>query len=306
MTAYNSMPYLEAAVDSILNQTYQDFEFIIVNDGSTDENMKAYLDGIQDKRVRVFHEPNRGTAGGSNFGLKQCTRKYIARMDADDISLPNRLEVQVDFMENNPDVALVGSQIQVIGAKSTGLEISIPCEHDEIYQALLDLNHGMNHGSCFYRNELIQKIDGYWKVHKFYDDWDMFLRMGEQGKLANLPIVLYQYRTLSTSLVGSRLAEMRNYFAFAVECAKRRKSGDPSLTKAEFDQELKKRPFWTRQIEAIGNYALNQYRIANAEICNGKKLLGYSRLGFAAICSPARTMNRVSRILSVRKHRRAT
>ena len=97
MTAFNGMPYLQPAVESILNQTFNDFEFIIVNDGSTEESTREYLDSITDPRVKVFHEPNRGTAGGSNFGLQHCTRKYVARMDADDISLPTRLAEQYEF-----------------------------------------------------------------------------------------------------------------------------------------------------------------------------------------------------------------
>jgi len=304
MTVYNGMPYLKPAVDSILEQTYSDFEFIIVNDGSTEESTRDYLDSIEDPRVKVFHEPNRGTAGGSNFGLQHCKRKYVARMDADDISLPTRLEEQYEFMEANPEVSLVGTQLRIIGEEKLGIEVQIPTTHDEIYSALLTLDHGMNHGSCFYRNELIQKIGGYWKVHKFNDDWDMFLRMGEVGKLANLPKVLFYYRTLPGSLVGSRWREMREYFQYAVDCANRRKSGEEIQTPKAFFAKLANRPWLARVTESMGIYSLAQYRIATAEICAENKVRGYSRLAWAAMCSPKRTFNRIWRILTVGKQKK--
>ena len=299
MTAFNGMPYLQPAVESILNQTFDDFEFIIVNDGSTEESTREYLDSITDPRVRVFHEPNRGTAGGSNFGLQHCTRKYVARMDADDISLPTRLAEQYEFMQANADVSLVGTQLRIIGEENLGIEVQMPTDHDSIYSALLTLDHGMNHGSCFYRNELIKKIGGYWDVHKFHDDWDMFLRMGEVGRLANLPKILFHYRTLPSSLVGSRWREMREYFQYSVDCANRRAAGQAERSPEEFFETLAKRPWLTRATESLGIYSLAQYRIATAEICAQQKVRGYSRLAWAAICSPKRTLNRVARILSL-------
>lgn len=296
MTAYNAGKYLKPAVDSILTQSFSDFEFVIVNDGSTDGS-SAYLNSIRDPRVKVFNEPNRGTAGATNFGLPFCSRKYVLRMDADDISFPERLGRQYEFMEQHPEVALVGTQVQMIGETRTGLGIAMPLDHDSIMNALMQLNHGMCHGSCMFRNALIRKIDGYWDLHHTYDDWDMFLRISEHGKLANLPDVLYQYRLLPTSLVGSRSLEMRAYYQYAVNRAIRRRDGKPHQSIEEFFLEHRKRPWLRRKLETIGVYALDQYRVANGEICDGEKLRGYSRLAWSAVCSPNRTINRLSRIL---------
>lgn len=299
MTAYNAMPYIELAVQSILDQTFTDFELVIVNDGSKDDTAQ-YLDNIKDPRVKVFHEVNRGTAGASNFGLQYCGRKYIARMDADDVSLPTRLEKQHAFLEANPDVALVGSQTQIFGEKGMGMKIEIPTAHEQIYESLLKLNHGMAHGTCIYRNELIKKIDGYWKHHRTFDDWDMFLRMADHGKLANLPEVLYQYRTLPSSLVGSRLEEMRSYFWYAVDRAKRRRAGESEISPEEFLSKFNNRPWIHRVSDKLGIYALNQYRLATAEQCDGHPVRAFVRLGWAAMCSPKRTLNRLGRIYSSR------
>lgn len=297
MTAYNAGKYLQPAVESILNQSFRDIEFVIVNDGSTDRTA-AYLDSIEDSRVKVFHEHNRGTAGATNFGLQFCTRKYVMRMDADDISMSSRAEKQYQFMESNPDVALVGTQVQMIGDEKPGWEIALPLSHDRIVSALMNLHHGMCHGSSMFRNELIQQIGGYWKEHRTYDDWDMFLRISEHGTLANLPEVLYQYRLLPSSLVGSNSLEMRAYYQYAVDRAMRRKEGRPAEPVEVFLNQHYSRPWMKRKMESIGVYALDQYRVANSEICHGSIVKGYGRLAWAAFCSPKRTVNRISRTLA--------
>lgn len=297
MTTYNAMPYLPASVESILGQTYENFELIIIDDGSTDDS-RDYLDSLTDVRVKTFHEKNRGTAGASNFGLQHCRRKYIARMDADDISMPTRLEKQYAFMEANEHVSLVGSQIQVVGEKGLGMVIAIPTEHKAITDALLALNHGMNHGSCMYRNELIKQLDGYWKKYHTFDDWDMFLRMSEVGELANLPEVLYQYRTLPSSLVGSQFYKMRKYQSYANECLRMRRAGSPEPILEDFLRKYDERPWYAKMLEVVDNYALHQYRRAVSEICVNQKLQGYSRLAFAGLCSPSRALQRIRRELT--------
>ena len=299
MTAYNAMPYLRASVESILDQTFENFELVIINDGSTDDS-RDYLDSLTDVRVKIFHEKNRGTAGASNFGLQHCRRKYIARMDADDISLPTRLEKQYAFLEANEHVSLVGSQIQVVGEERLGMVIAIPTEHETIMEALMSLNHGMNHGSTMYRNELIKNLDGYWKKHHTFDDWDMFLRMSEVGQLANLPEVLYQYRTLPSSLVGSQFYEMRKYLRYANACLLMRQAGKPEPVLEDFLREYDERPWYSKLLDVFDNYALSQYRRGVSEICVNQKLQGYSRLALAGLCSPSRTLQRIRRELNTK------
>lgn len=297
MTTYNAMPYLPAAVESILSQTFTDFELIIVNDGSTDEASRAYLDTLTDPRIEVFHQPNSGTAVAANLGLQHCSRKYIARMDADDISLPTRLQTQYDFMEANPEVAMAGSQLRVLGEKNIGFQVHLPLDHEAIYQALLRLNHGLCHGTSFFRNQLARELGGYWDVHGHHDDLDLTLRMADKGRLANLPDVLYLYRVRQQSLVGSRLPEIRKYFYYTVDCARRRREGLEQQSPEAFFNRWEQRPWRHRAREAMDLHALKQYRLATADICAGRACRGYLRLAWAALCSPARTLNRLSRII---------
>jgi glycosyltransferase involved in cell wall biosynthesis len=106
MPTYNAMPFLKAAVESILTQSFKDFEFLIVNDGSTDES-KDYLDSLSDPRIRVIHQTRGGLVAALNIGIQQAKHEWIARMDADDIALPRRLEKEVAFLNVNPNYVLV-------------------------------------------------------------------------------------------------------------------------------------------------------------------------------------------------------
>src|SRR6056297_1115509 len=108
MSVYNAMPYLVDAVQSILKQTYTDFDFIAVNDGSTDDSL-AYLRTIGDPRLQIINQPNRGTAAAGNLGLLSCQRQYVARMDADDWSDPDRLRLLAQTLDELPSASIVGS-----------------------------------------------------------------------------------------------------------------------------------------------------------------------------------------------------
>src|ERR1039458_3032292 len=109
MAVRNGMPYLTESIESILAQTMRDFEFIVINDGSTDET-ERYLGGLADSRLRIFSQANAGVGASANRGIALARGRYVARMDADDVSLPTRLERQVQFLRENPEVALVGTQ----------------------------------------------------------------------------------------------------------------------------------------------------------------------------------------------------
>lgn len=117
MSVYNGMPYLKEAVQSILKQTFKDFEFIVVNDASTDDSWQ-YLKGLNDKRIKlIINEKNLGLATSLNDGIKIAKGNFIARMDADDVSKPDRLEVQYKFLTKNPEIDLCGSWADIIDEK---------------------------------------------------------------------------------------------------------------------------------------------------------------------------------------------
>ena len=208
MNIFNGMPYLPEAVESVCNQSVRDIEIILVNDGSTDGS-RDYLERLKDSRIRVFHQENSGTAVASNLALKHCRTPYIMRMDADDISLPNRVDVQLDFMKRNSEVGMAGAQAAWLGPNAVGKSIKLPTTHDAIWKALTEGHHAMVHATLMMRIEVIRGIGGYWEIPKLDDDTDMMLRMGEAAKLANIDQTLYHYRILQGSLSGAGMKRMR-------------------------------------------------------------------------------------------------
>ena len=162
MPAYNAAPFLRQAVDSILSQTFTDFEFIVVDDGSTDSTL-AILDGYSDPRIRVIKsEHNLGLPGALNLGLSAARGEYIARMDADDVSLPERLMKQVSWLDENPETSVLGTFSIRIDPQGRYHEfIPVPTGDKEISRRLLSDANPIIHGSVMMRSVVVQKVGGY-------------------------------------------------------------------------------------------------------------------------------------------------
>ena len=295
MTVFNGMPYLAEAVDSILCQTLSDFEFVIVDDGSTD-GTSDYLSAIEDPRVTIIRQDNRGTAAAANHGLENINTRFVARMDADDISLPTRLSKQLAFMKQNPEVGVLGTQVVPVGDSGHGKSLALPSTHEELFSDMMSCKHGLAHSSVMIDADRLKSIGGYWSL-RLIDDWDMMLRMGEISRLANLDEVLVQYRVHSGSLNGTGMLRMRRSIAYATERARRRQANMTPISYEAFVHELDNAPFLQRLAERARVFALTQYRIAIADQCGGRKIAGTLRLCFAALCSPRMTIDRVSRIM---------
>ncbi len=196
MSVYNGERFLREAVDSVLDQSFEDFEFIIVDDGSTDSSSST-LDvyGKHDTRVRVHHQENWGLVEALNRGWSLARGKYIARMDADDIACPDRLMRQIDFMEKHPDVGVVGSAIEVING--TGDTVAIhryPTNHREITQGLRRGDCPLVHPTVLIRRQVFDAVGGYRKAMIDAEDYELWLRIAGRSKLANLDAVLLKYR----------------------------------------------------------------------------------------------------------------
>ena len=180
--------YLQDAIESILNQQFTDFEFIIVNDGSTDGTGKI-IDryASQDSRIRVFvNEKNIGLTKSLNFAARKARGKYFARMDADDIALPLRFEKQVEFLNSNPDVVLVGSGYKEIN--SSGEEVgsrSFPEDDDSLRRVLIKHNPFF-HSSILMRGNVFNSCNGYDEGFRQAQDYDLWFRFLNHGKIANL------------------------------------------------------------------------------------------------------------------------
>lgn len=197
MPAYNARRYVAEAIDSVLAQTLADFEFLIIDDGSTDgtgDILREYAG--RDPRIRVINQPNSGIGAALNRGIEQAQARYIARMDSDDICLPQRFARQVEFLERTPECVLVGSRVLLID--QDGLPLfemdSVQTTHDRIDELLMEARWSIVHPSIMMRADLVRKIGGYNNALVPVEDHDLFLRLAEVGRLANLPEVLLKYR----------------------------------------------------------------------------------------------------------------
>ena len=195
MPVYNTpIIFLQTAVESILKQTFQEFEFIIVDDGTTN-TCKKYLERLKDPRIRIIHnEKNLGITKSLNIGLKVVRGKYIARMDSDDISLPDRLKAQYDFMEQHPDVIVCGSKTGKVGDISHSYSLSgkYRIEDMEMYRIkLLFANPGPVHPTAFIRHEeLINHHIMYDEGLYYAQDYGMWETISHYGMVCFLEDVL--------------------------------------------------------------------------------------------------------------------
>ncbi len=208
MPVYNAEQYLREAVDSILAQTYESFELIASNDGSTDgtrDILEEYAG--RDNRVHILNRANTGIVGALNDGLAVARAQFIARMDADDRSLPQRFEKQIRYLHDHRECVAVGCRALMIDPDGDPLGPfgDFCADHEQIEPELLAGNgSAMVHPSLMVRRETINAIGGYREQYQFAEDLDLFLRLGERGRLANLPDMLLDYRQHGGSVCDAR------------------------------------------------------------------------------------------------------
>jgi glycosyltransferase involved in cell wall biosynthesis len=197
MPVYNAEGYLREAVESILNQTLPDFEFVIVDDGSTDKSLAILQEyAAQEARIVLISRANTGAAGALNDGLAMCRGEFIARMDADDVAFPERFERQVAFLKSHPQVVAVGSSHLDIDVDGAPIGV-VRRESDRAKlreQMLRSGGVGLAAPTAMIRKAAILAIGGYRKEYNLFEDRDLSLRLLTQGELANLDEVLLKFR----------------------------------------------------------------------------------------------------------------
>lgn len=206
MSVRNGEAYLKACIDSILGQTFSDFEFIIVDDASTDATA-VLLDEYTraDERVRlVTNKENLGLTKSLNIALQKARGEYIARMDADDISLPERFEKQVRFLGKYLSHSIVGSWMKIIDDQSKEIDVwETETSDDQIKKALIRYNP-MFHPTVMMRKNLLDQIGGYDEAWRYAQDYELYFRLSRIGKMANIPEYLLRYRVSKKSITVSR------------------------------------------------------------------------------------------------------
>ncbi|MDD4286887.1 MAG: glycosyltransferase family A protein [Candidatus Peribacteraceae bacterium] len=210
MPAFNVEQYIAEAIESILSQSFSDFELIIVNDGSQDGTqhmIETYA--MQDKRIIVLSlQKNAGVAHARNLGIIQARGTFVAMMDADDISLPERLEAQVRFLQSQPKVGVVGGAILVLNERMVPVAERRYWIDDATIRKHLFLFMPFCFGSIMIRRNVLVRSGMFDTVYQVAEDYDLYFRLGRTMQFANLPQVVYWYRTRSHSLTHERRRDM--------------------------------------------------------------------------------------------------
>lgn len=204
MSVYNGEKYLHEAINSILNQTLSDFEFIIINDGSTDNSLNIIEEyEKKDNRIRIIDRENRGLSCSLNEGIKIARSELIARMDADDISKENRLEVQVDYLDKNKEIGLVGTWVKLIDENGCVKGVKKePIDPEEIIDKILTYSC-FNHGSVIFQKSIFEKAGKYsnaFPENPPNEDFALWNRMLQIASGANISQYLYKLRQHSSSV----------------------------------------------------------------------------------------------------------
>lgn len=226
MSVFNGEAFLRESVDSVLTQTYRDFEFIVIDDGSSDET-SGILQSYEDPRLNVIRQENRGLTAALNHGIRLAKGRYIARQDADDTSHPQRIEDQVRFLESHPEIALVGCWATLIDDEGDTIGAHrYPIDPGDIGENLPCKNQFI-HGSLLMRTMILQEIGGYREQFYYAQDHDLVLRMIEKHRLANLPKELYSLRHWRGKISIARSTEQLAYSRLAKDLAAERRTGRP-------------------------------------------------------------------------------
>jgi len=210
MPVYNAEVYLQEAIESILNQTFKDFEFIIIDGYSTDnsyEIIKKYAK-IDGRIVAIRTDENLKLIETLNMAIRIAKGKYIARMDADDISLSNRLQKQFDYMENNSEIGISGGTMQIIDTKGKVIGKRKYHLNDEHIRKNIFLYSPFSHPLIIIRKEILDKTGCYDPEYSHAEDYELYFRIGKYAKFGNLEDILLKYRVHKKSVTISKIQKM--------------------------------------------------------------------------------------------------
>lgn len=213
MSVYNGERLVKEAVDSILNQTFTDFEFIIIDDGSADHSSEILFEKAKlDKRIHVVvNQENIGLTKSLNKALSLANGKYIARMDADDVSLPERLAKQVNFLETHPEIGVLGTGVQIVdGYGNTSQTWQFSTQHGVLRWCLCFFNP-IVHPSVMMRRQIVERAGGYSSDTMFAQDYDLWRRLSGVTRLSNLQDVLLHLRKHDANVSNVHISEQRRY-----------------------------------------------------------------------------------------------
>jgi len=212
LSVYNAEKYIAEAIESILTQSYKNFEFIIIDDGSTDGSLEI-VKSYDDERIILISRENKGLIASLNEGIGQAKGKYIARMDADDVSLPHRLERQVEFMEGNPSIGMSGSNVLVFGDDVETYIWKLSRNDDTIKSELL-FSSTFVHPSVIINRKMVVNNSLYYDSGFLHaEDFELWTRIAKFTRMENVTEVLLKYRVVKDSVTREADKDIEKRYA---------------------------------------------------------------------------------------------
>jgi len=279
MPAYNAEKYIVEAIESILNQSFPDFEFIIVNDGSTDKTLEIIQQyAAQDKRIRILQTEHLGGGAARNAGVEVAQYDWIAMMDADDIALPTRLEKSMQAAHQHPEVVLWGAHIQNLGVKGQILGRKYSLINSPTTKAQFHFLRQQGkviripHMTAFFKKEMFIKEGGYQPKFEGAEDMELFDRMSVKGLVLVLPDVLVLCRIHTNSVCYQKYIDQAIISKYITNRRQRLAKGDTAIPNLEsFIAEFKRQKIRYLKLYRI---ALGEHYYRKATYCYGDKRYG--------------------------------
>lgn len=274
MAVYNGMPYLRHAIESIQNQTLQNFKAIVFNDGSTD-GTTAYLDKLNDPRFRIIHQENVGLAVTLNRMIELADTEFVARMDADDICMPTRFERQLEFLDQHSDVTVLGTRAgYVMGERSVAsfgiackkitLSYAPPLSNPPYWDPVSD-REILSHSSVMMRTKQLKDVGGYPNMVPG-QDLALWHRFSQHGfKLANLDQMLMLIRITKSGISGGNLAKQYHAWCYTDYISRNIENAEQSISLEEYK---KMNPLSRQQVAALESRAMMRNALADILACH--------------------------------------
>lgn len=238
MSAYNSERFIAESISSILNQTYEDWELILINDASSDNTLEIITRlSREDPRIKVIdNAKNLGLTVSLNVGIKNSRGEFIARLDSDDLAEPSRLETQLEYLHIHADVGLVGSGAYLVNSFGNQIGyMNVMSQQYYVNKFVTRLNPFI-HSSILMRRKALDDVGFYREKFRYSQDYDLILRLYDKYKLSNIPLPLIRWRVSTGSLTMKHHTLQRVYADIARELAlERRTSGHDSYNSIDFN-----------------------------------------------------------------------
>jgi glycosyltransferase involved in cell wall biosynthesis len=285
MSVYNGEKYLREAINSILNQTFTDFELIIINDGSTDDTLKI-IKSYKDPRIVLVSRKNKGLVASLNEGINKAKGKYIARQDADDVSLPNRLEKQLSYIDSGENIVLVSSAF-VMFSKNPDKPFATHylIDDDSLLKRIINVKNPFAHGATMFKRDAAIRAGLYRDVGPI-EDYDLWIRLMDSGQFMFINQVLYCWRINPEGITQTKADEQQaaaEYRAASLNVSSAPKLNSIKLIKVFNKYRLNKKD--SRQY--IKTYLFDfQIKFAKKCFLSGNKKRGIVELFISTLIQP--------------------